>query len=423
MADEKGYIIHAFQRSFQSRKSEKICLYGTGRHTWELLNNLKEYNIIGVADFSYVGSQHSVLNVADAEKADFIVIIARPMLLKKLYTKIRQNITNIPVYTIEGDDLDQVFGRQNLDECFEKINSLAVSEQDRYIYNRLLHKCKEFFRQEDKKLVITDMYALINTFMAPFMVNLFFWVIQEAIKNGGELLLFQARDGYIFYQLYLEELSHNKTGELPEAHYFYASRQAVIAATNDSEAKEHYCQYLKKFSLDNYEKICLYDFGARGTVQYHLQQIMQRELLGLYYMKLPLDLGTIDVTSYCQHEMNFYEMRSFAQVFYPLMEALFEAPHGSLKGFDHDGIPVLEEYHGDVNVKKVIFTAVMDYYREYRSIWGEGKAPLVSEQLLDACMDLLRELQIVFSEEVKKAFVLQDSFQKETLNFADDILI
>ena len=48
MADEKGYIIHAFQRSFQSRKSEKICLYGTGRHTWELLNYLKEYNIIGV---------------------------------------------------------------------------------------------------------------------------------------------------------------------------------------------------------------------------------------------------------------------------------------------------------------------------------------------------------------------------------------
>ena len=45
MADEKGYIIHAFQRNFQSRKSEKICLYGTGRNTWELLNDLKEYNI------------------------------------------------------------------------------------------------------------------------------------------------------------------------------------------------------------------------------------------------------------------------------------------------------------------------------------------------------------------------------------------
>lgn len=83
-------------------------MYGTGRHTWELLNNLKEYNIIGVADFSYVGREHSVLNVADAAKADFIVIIARPMLLKKLYTKIRQSIINIPVYTIEGDDLDQV---------------------------------------------------------------------------------------------------------------------------------------------------------------------------------------------------------------------------------------------------------------------------------------------------------------------------
>lgn len=80
---------------------------------------------------------------------------------------------------------------------------------------------------------------------------------------------------------------------------------------------------------------------------------MQRELLGLYYMKLPLDSGTIDVTSYCQHEMNFYEMRTFAQVFYPLMEALFEAPHGSLKGFNHEGTPILEEYYGNENTKKL----------------------------------------------------------------------
>lgn len=422
MSDEKEYIIHAFQKSFQSRKSEKICLYGTGRHTWELLDDLKEYNIVGVADFSYAGSEHSVLTIDEVTKADFIVIIARPMLLKKLYTRLRQSIADVPVYTIEGVDLDAAFCGKNLSNGFEKINRLIVSEQDRYVYNRLLQKCKEFSRQDDK-LVIADMYALVNTFMAPFMVNLFFWVMQEVLKNGCELLLFQARDGYIFYQLYLEELSHNKIGELLEAHYFYASRQAVIVATNDSEAKEHYCQYLKNFSLDNYEKICLYDFGARGTVQYYLQQMMQRKLLGLYYMKLPLDCGTVEVTSYCQREMNFYEMRSFAQVFYPLMEAFFEAPHGSLKGFDHEGIPVLEEYHGDVSVKKVIFTAVMDYYREYRSIWGEGKAPLVSVQLLDACMDLLREPQIVFSEEVKKAFVLQDSFQKETLNFVNDILI
>lgn len=298
-----------------------------------------------------------------------------------------------------------------------------MSEQDRYIYNRLLHKCKEFLRQEDKKLVITDIYALVNVFMAPFMVNLFFWVIQEATKKGCELLLFQARDGYIFYQLYLEELSRDTMVELPEARYFYASRQAVIAATRDSETGANYYQYLKAFSLDNYEKICLYDFGARGTVQFHLQQIMQRELLGLYYMKLPLDSGKIDVTSYCQREMNFYEMRTFAQVFYPLMEALFEAPHGSLKGFDHEGIPILEEYYGNENTKKVIFTAVMDYYKEYRSLWGEKKAPLVSIQFLDACMELLRKPQIVFAKEVKEAFVLQDSFQKETLNFADDILI
>lgn len=423
MADEKEYIIRTFRKSFQSRKKENICLYGTGRHTWELLDDLKEYNIIGVADFSYMGTEHSVITADEMVKADFIVIVARPMLLKKLYTKLRQRIVDTPVYTIEGVDLDQAFCGQNLNNYFEKINRLVVSEQDQYIYNRLLRKCKEFSRQDDRKIMITDMYVLVNTFMAPFMVNLFFWVIQEALKNRCELLLFQARDGYIFYHLYLEEISYGKKGALPEAYYFYTSRQAVIAATNDPEAKERYWQYLKTLSLDNYERICIYDFGARGTVQYHLQQIMQRKLLGLYYMKLPLDSETVDVTSYCQKEMNFYEMKTFAQVFYPLLEALFEAPHGSLKGFDCEGVPILEEYCGDASIKEVIFTAVMDYYREYRSLWGKGKAPLVSEQLLDACMEVLRDSQIVIAEEVKNAFVLQDSFQKETLNFANDILI
>lgn len=35
------------------------------------------------------------------------------------------------------------------------------------------------------------------------------------------------------------------------------------------------------------------------------------------------------------------------------MEALFEAPHGSLKGFDCEGNPILEGYYGDKNTKRL----------------------------------------------------------------------
>ena len=151
---------------------------------------------------------------------------------------------------------------------------------------------------------------------------------------------------------------------------------------------------------------------------------MQRKMVGLYYMKLPLDSGTINVNSYCGNEMNFYQMRTFVQVFYPLMEALFEAPHGSLKGFDCEGNPILEGYYGDKNTKKVIFSAVMDYFREYRQQWcKEERMPEISTQVIDACMDLLRTPQITVTESVRREFVLHDSFNKETLDFANNILI
>ena len=110
MVSEEEYILHTFQESFQSKKDERICLYGTGRHTWELIDQLENYNIIGVIDFSYNGTEYDLLTAKEAEdKADFIVIIARPMLLKKVYVKLQTEIPNIPVYTIEGIELPQVF--------------------------------------------------------------------------------------------------------------------------------------------------------------------------------------------------------------------------------------------------------------------------------------------------------------------------
>lgn len=423
MVSEEEYILHTFQESFQSKKHARICLYGTGRHTWELIRQLENYNIIGVIDFSYNGTGHDLLTAKEAEdKADFIVIIARPMLLKKVYAKLQIEMPNVPVYTIEGIELSQVFQASGIEDKLIKLKNLISSDQDRYVYNRFVHKIQDIPRQADGKIVFADMYAFTNIFLAPFYVNLFLWVIKQAEKHKCDLLLFQARDGYLFYQMYLEEVAHIKR-DLPEAKYFYASRQAAIAAVNDPEAGKNYRQYLKSLSLNEYERIGIYDFGARGTVQYYLEQIMQKKLFGFYYMKLPLEKGNITTDSYCGKEMNFYQMKTFAQVFYPLLEAFFEAPHGSLQGFDCEGTPILEEYIGNIDTKEVIYSAVMDYYQEYRNYFEKENLPIVSASLIEAIMGVLRISEITFSEQVKKEFVLHDSFHKETLDFANDILI
>lgn len=423
MSSEKEYILHTLRENFQHKKRKKICLYGTGKHTWELIHELKDYQIIGVVDFAYEGTEYNLLTTDEIKKqADFIVVVARPMLLKKIYMRIRKAIADISVYSIEGINIEQFLLERNINNCLHEASQFILSAEDKFLYDRSVEKLKVLPRQEDGNLLIPDLYTFINIFMAPFFVNLFLWVTQQAIKKKCDLLLFQARDGYLFQKMYSEERSqYNK--DLPDAFYFYASRQAVISAVNNSIEQENYRQYLKGFSFDKYCNIGIYDFGARGTVQYYLEQIMKRKLHGLYYMKLPLETGSVEVDSYCGREMNFYQMKTFAQVFYPLLEAFFEAPHGSLKGFDRSGMPIQEEYIGNIDAKNHIYRATMDYYREYRSTWSEKTAPLISVQLLDALMEMLRSPQVKLTEAARKEFVLRDSFHNETLNFADDILI
>ena len=88
MSSEKEYILHTFRENFQHKKRKKICLYGTGKHTWELIHELKDYQIIGVVDFAYEGTEYNLLTTEEIKKqADFIVVVARPLLLKKIYMR------------------------------------------------------------------------------------------------------------------------------------------------------------------------------------------------------------------------------------------------------------------------------------------------------------------------------------------------
>jgi len=52
MTEEERYVVDTFKKAFERDSSKRICLYGTGRFTELLLNEVKEYNILGVTDFN-----------------------------------------------------------------------------------------------------------------------------------------------------------------------------------------------------------------------------------------------------------------------------------------------------------------------------------------------------------------------------------
>ena len=137
MTGEEKYILRTFQNSFCNQKNARICLYGIGAHTWKLLQQLSDYNICGVMDLSCKNDEFQLLSEEEVEQnCDFIVIIARPMYTKKIYTKIRGRLKHIPIYSLEGVDLDinQQKEKMDIELYLKKTEELVKTEQDRCVF-------------------------------------------------------------------------------------------------------------------------------------------------------------------------------------------------------------------------------------------------------------------------------------------------
>lgn len=99
--NEAEEILRNFEKKFLNQKSISIVIYGIGKNTKFLLENLKGYNIIGLMDPIKTGSQVfglPVLSKEEAkEKARVIVIVARRSAIRIIYNRIKE---------LEGDELE-----------------------------------------------------------------------------------------------------------------------------------------------------------------------------------------------------------------------------------------------------------------------------------------------------------------------------
>lgn len=183
-------------------------------------------------------------------------------------------------------------------------------------------------------------------FIAPLIYEYMLWLIKQILHDDIEQMLFASRDGWLPYLIY--EKIKEKYPTLPSVVYFKASRRAVtVAAIKDRSdinrlAKRRFSGSIKNFFqerfgilvegdgiwentkiqtnklLDKYESLILenaeterasylnylrakgikdkskkgfFDFVAGGTVQYHLEKLIEQKVQGYYFatMNLPND--------------------------------------------------------------------------------------------------------------------------------------
>lgn len=121
--------IDDFRKNFREHKDKRIVLYGIGRYTATLLENIKDYNFVGLMDkdSANVGKEMfglSIIDVTRAERdADLVVINTSETYWSVIYNRIRG--IKIPVYYKNGRKAkaeDEGSGKNIFkDLAFEKI--------------------------------------------------------------------------------------------------------------------------------------------------------------------------------------------------------------------------------------------------------------------------------------------------------------
>jgi len=127
---EQEFLIHSFRKNFEESKNKNIVIYGISNNTKIILDEFKEYNILGLMDgYQTEGelygkkilSQQEVLSL----KTDIIVIVARASSTKIVFKRISDFCTknDIKIYDVNGNDLLKKLGTITEDSEYFKKNS------------------------------------------------------------------------------------------------------------------------------------------------------------------------------------------------------------------------------------------------------------------------------------------------------------
>lgn len=464
MLTEGEYILEVFEKAFAQNHSTRICLYGTGRFTKFLLEKLKDFNIVGVADFSYemkVWENYRIIPKSDVgRETDFLVLITNPANIKKVYNKVQDIAERVKIYTIEKKDVraEQQFQKKaTLQEVLQNLKYYVTSAEDANAFERFRRR---LLCEGGNK--INDVYTLVNVFVAPWLLSYFAWFVRKVKELSPEIVLLSARDGYLFYQL-CQMLPDSEA--LPKIIYFYTSRRCISVASIENESdirlvakrkylgdkatflqerfgikicpkqeenllsqeelalhykrdilenakEERKCleAYLAKEGIDRNKDILLFDFRSGGTVQYYLEKVIGKQVSCLYYFRTR-DEDCIErervegVITYsgegCPYSWNLYTQ------WQDFFEAIVTAPHGMVKKFNKDGAPIFQE---SKSVKKQYFSQVERGCIDYMRSFG-GSIEELSLKLSDCMAEILEYDCIRIDETVRKSFVGDDPYQ------------
>ena len=260
-----------------------------------------------------------------------------------------------------------------------------------------------FLSERERNDTVYDIYAFSQLYLAPLCTGFLLWLIRQFSQKKYDKVLFAARDGYIFQQLYewyREKYGGGGGNNLPPSEYLYASRKALMrAAVKTSEEfnqvnekwknigpldfyegeekaesnQEGLENYLASIHVTKGKSYAFVEFMSGGTAQYFLQQVSKISVDG-YYLKwykgaiynLP-KINSYMSTDVDRLPMSYNnEMRTF------ILENVFSSPEPSTGGYGKKGTIILDQ---EVRTEKQITwmkkaqQSIADYFKSFVSVY------------------------------------------------------
>lgn len=184
-------------------------------------------------------------------------------------------------------------------------------------------------------------------FLGPLVLSFLIWMLVNIKNSAGFILLFSARDGWLFRKIYHQLADKFELHNLPRDEYLLISRKAILSLDDPKEAarRKQYLKYISKMQLESVETIYFFDFMSRGTCQYQLERMINRQCVGLYFQKSNCgDSGrdSLKVESYYK-ERNAQESQRHIFALCDFLECIFTSFDASFLGFDENEQPVYEK--------------------------------------------------------------------------------
>lgn len=445
------------------KEKRKIALYGIGTETERAILELEvENDIIGLLDGFRTGGEiygKNIISMNDAvaNGVKRIIVVARPGSCKAIARRIGNQCreSKVELYDIRGTDLlNQRREIYNLDQILESLNqdldgcSFSDDVKKNLFFNRV-----KVIADDENGLIIKDAFDVGYLFCAPMITDFVLWLYEKMEDVSLTNMWFGARDGYLIKKLF--EILDPSFDSI----YFLTSRMVALRAGICNENDLKYVDSMKfsgtlaenlkvrfgievdpkvkyengimaykntvlkrtELSRQGYKRyidtlhlkagnIAMFDFVAKGTVQYFLGKLVSNHIKGFYFLQLEPDFmkdKNLDIEPFYTNE----ELTTSA-IFenYYILETILTAPEASVIDFMPDGTPVYaNETRGteDIQCFLKVQDGIVNYFKDYLANCPKEKR-LINKKLDEVFLKLIHNVSI--EDESFTSLTIEDPF-------------